>query len=265
MDRIILMAIQTFALASGSSGNCFFYEANNQSFLIDAGISAKQICERLSYKGKNILNIEGIFITHEHVDHIQGLKVLSKRYEIPIYITQGTYNNCPTVGINSDIHIIRPDKEIDVGGIAVLPFKKSHDAAEPVSFSFTWHGKTISFITDLGIADERAKEQVGKSDALFLEANYDPDMLHNGRYPYPVKARIQGTNGHLSNYDASLLALEHAQVRLKYLMLSHLSQNNNTSIMALQTFKEMLKERKDLEKLDVDISTQREISKSIIL
>jgi phosphoribosyl 1,2-cyclic phosphodiesterase len=257
--------IKSFALASGSSGNCFFYEANDSFFLIDAGISAKQICERLAYQGKNILNINGIFITHEHIDHIQGIKILSKRFNIPIFLTQGTYNNFPECIGQSNVNILKPDKEIELNGVRIMPFRKSHDAKEPVSFSFTCSGKTVSFITDLGIADERVKEQISRSDVLFLEANYDTDMLNHGRYPYPVKIRISGDKGHLSNYDSSLLALENASSRLKHIILSHLSQNNNNSIIALNTFKNILKERTDLENIDIEISTPWSSSKIINL
>lgn len=231
-------------LASSSSGNCFFFENSDGIYLIDAGISAKQICESLASIGKNILSVKGVFVTHEHMDHIKGVKVLSSRYGIPIFLTKGTLEGSPFSIENYSF--ISANEKIYAGDCLVEPFLKSHDAREPVSFVVSSEDKTVSFITDVGISNDSIKDAVSRSDVLILETNHDSDLLEQGPYPYYLKKRIKGDEGHLSNYDAGLLVLEHGNKNLQHVFFSHLSDTNNTEAHVFNTFSSILKCRKDL-------------------
>lgn len=237
--------VEVGVLASGSSGNCFFFQGNGSGFLIDAGISCKQIVNRLQAIGKDIRNINGIFVTHEHTDHIRGLQQLCKQHKIPVYMTRGTFQYVKKFVDRGLVNLIKPGERIIADQCVVTPFEKSHDALEPVSFKLSYHDKTVSYITDAGCVCQNMINAVQESDCLILESNHDVKMLEEGRYPYHLKKRIAGDKGHLSNYEASLLVLEHA-FKLKHVFLSHLSEHNNTEDLALSTFQMIMKERKDL-------------------
>ncbi len=250
-------------LASGSSGNCFYVGSDKSDILIDAGISCKQIAQRLNKIGKDIKNIQAVFVTHEHIDHIRGLNILSKQYNIPIYINKGTLD---LSFINSaKANIIETDEELDFNGLNILPFSKSHDASEPVSYLIKNKSKKISVITDIGYSCENVIQSVSESDLLILEANHDVNMLKNGPYPVFLKKRIASKLGHLSNYDAALLVLEHAKNKLHHVLLSHLSINNNTPELALNTFSSIVKERSDLKKLKTLLSCREKPTELITI
>jgi phosphoribosyl 1,2-cyclic phosphodiesterase len=232
-------------LASGSSGNCFFCRANGSSILIDAGISCRQIEERLAKVRADIKDIDAVFITHEHVDHVRGLNILTKHHSIPVYMTKGTYDALYYPIGKRYVSFIRPGQTVDINGSAIIAIHKSHDCLDPVSFKVT-ADRTATFLTDVGVACDHVKEAVRDSDILVLEANHDEQMLHTGPYPKYLKKRIASEVGHLSNYDAALLILEHAPANLKHVFLSHMSLVNNTDSLAVTTFNQVLKERKDL-------------------
>ncbi len=231
------------ALASGSSGNCFFIENNRDSVLIDAGISAKQIEERILAIGKRPESVRGIFITHEHTDHIRGANVFSERFNIPIFATEKTIQNSP-LGFCENIQFIENDETIGLGGVEVEAFSKNHKSADPVSYTIS-NGKRVSVITDIGSQNQNVASHVKDADFLFLESNYDELMLEQGKYPYFLKKWIASKEGHFSNSQAALCVLEHASEKLRGVVLSHLSENNNTPFHALDAF-ELLKERYDL-------------------
>ena len=252
--------VEVSVLASGSSGNCFFFESEEGCFLIDAGISYKQICQRLANLGKQILAVKGIFVTHEHTDHIRALPMLAKNLDIPFFMSYGTYSSLPFEIADERIRIIRGGTDISFGGCIIRPFGKCHDAAEPLSFSFSYGGKTASFITDAGCACKNIQNAVSQSHILVLESNHDLWMLDNGRYPSFLKQRIRGIQGHLSNYDAALVVLEHARPYLSHVLLSHLSLNNNTEDLAYSTFEHILGQRQDLAGVHIDMTyRQKEI------
>lgn len=232
------------ALASGSSGNCFYVENNGSAVLVDAGISAKQIVERLFVLGKNPEKVKAIFITHEHSDHVRGADVFARKFNVPIFATKKTSENCNLCSDFDLINIIRNNETVNIGGMRIEAFSKSHRASDPVSYNL-YNGKKISIITDIGYACENVVANITDSDALFLESNHDETMLENGFYPYYLKKWIRSDEGHLSNRQSALCVLENAHSRLKYLILSHLSQNNNTPLVALSSFN-ILKERKNL-------------------
>ena len=245
--------IEVSVLASGSNGNCFFFQGNGTGFLIDAGISTKQICQRLVNIGKQIHDIKGIFLTHEHIDHVRGIQVLIKRFQIPIYLSQGTHNG---LKFNIDpkvVNIISDGAVIVSNDCQIKAFKKSHDAKEPLSYTLSYNGKKASFITDLGHACDNVKTAVKESDILILESNYDSNMLDKGTYPYFLKKRISGFKGHLSNDDAGVLVKENGSSLLKQVFLSHLSAENNRPDIALNTFKSIVRKEKDLKGMNINV------------
>jgi len=247
--------MQTSALASGSSGNCFFVESNKHSFLIDAGISCKQITERMEMIEKDPSDLTSIFITHEHTDHIKGVDVLARKYSIPVFITKKCHEACENIVSDASlINFIEKDKALNFKGMKITPLSKSHDANDPVSYSIIAEKKKISVMTDIGIACNNIINNIKDSNLIFMESNHDINMLKNGHYPIYLKRRILSSKGHLSNYAASLLILEHAPSKLKHLILSHISENNNTEKIALRTMKVLLGNRKDLRNLRISIS-----------
>lgn len=239
------------ALASGSSGNCFYIENKGCAVLIDAGISSKQICERLAILKKNPELIKAVFITHEHSDHTRGADVFSRNFNVPIYATKKTIQNS-CLRFSDKTETIRNNGIIDLGGMKIEAFSKPHSAIDPVSYSI-FNGKKISVITDVGFASKNIVSNVSDSDFLFMEANHDEMMLEAGPYPYFLKKWIKSDSGHLSNFQSAICMLEHANSKLKNIVLSHLSETNNNPKLAIETFKFLINERKDL-KPEISIS-----------
>ena len=230
------------SIASGSSGNCIYTGTDKTGILIDAGISAKRIEQGLAAIDRSLKDIKGIFISHEHSDHILGIGVLSRRYQIPIYGSKGTLDairQCKSLGnIDEDLyHEIEADEEIWVDDLTVKPFAISHDAAQPVAYRVESDGKSAAVATDLGIYDEKIIDRLQKLDVLLLESNHDIHMLQVGGYPYPLKQRILGDRGHLSNESAGKLLCELLHDDLKAVFLGHLSKENNYEELAFETVK----------------------------
>jgi phosphoribosyl 1,2-cyclic phosphodiesterase len=234
------------SIASGSNGNCYYLENDNDAILIDAGISTKKIVERITKLGLSMSKVRGVFISHEHTDHVLGVDVLSKKYSVPVFMTQKTYSSYGKSINDSLLNFFFPGKQVTLGKIHINPFLKSHDAAEPCSFSVSSERWNVAVMTDIGLKCSNVISHIKNADAVFLESNYDDHMLQTGTYPAFLKARISSDLGHLSNTQAALIALEHASSRLKHVFLSHLSENNNTLELALRTFNYFIKQRKDL-------------------
>ncbi|PIN92981.1 MBL fold metallo-hydrolase [Candidatus Pacearchaeota archaeon CG10_big_fil_rev_8_21_14_0_10_35_13] len=236
------------ALASGSSGNSF-YVGNSKTgvgILIDAGINCKTFEERMKSINRSPLSIKGIFITHEHTDHIKGADVISRKYGIPVYATKKTFDD-RFIAIEERQEVIKNDETINVGGMMIETFKKNHGASDPVSFNIQTNDKKISVITDVGKACDNIHDNINESDLLCIEANHDPDMLIEGKYPWFLKKWILSDTGHLSNKQSALAVLEHARPKMKRIVLSHLSAHNNTPEVAMETYKKLIKERRDLQ------------------
>lgn len=229
-------------IASGSSGNCLYAGNEETHILIDAGISCKRICEGLKSFALEGKDIQGILITHEHADHISGLGVLSRKFHIPIYATEGTLRQISEMEnlgeIDSDLfQPIEVGREFKVGNLSVESFSISHDAADPVSFLVRDGEKKLGMVTDLGYYDEAIVERLKDSNLLYVEANHDVHMLQAGPYPYYLKRRILGEKGHLCNEKAAQLVTELMNDRLKQVILGHLSKENNYPDLALATVK----------------------------
>ena len=234
------------SIASGSNGNCYYLENDNDAILVDAGISTKQIVQRMANLGISMSKVRAVFISHEHSDHVRGIDVLSRKYSVPVFITQKTYSSYGKIIKDSLLNFFSPGKPVKVGKIHVNPFLKSHDAAEPCSFLVSSERKKVAVMTDIGLKCSNVISHIKNADAIFLESNYDDDMLQTGTYPVYLKKRISSDLGHLSNTQAGMIALEHASPRLKHVFLSHISENNNTPELAFLTFNNFIKQRKDL-------------------
>jgi len=227
-------------LASGSKGNSLFVSCRNNSILIDAGLSGIEIERRL-----NILNISpesltAIIITHEHSDHVKGAGILSRRFKLPVYITQKTYEAAQGLGKIEDLCFFECGTPFEIDQILVSPFSTSHDAIDPAGLTMEYNGHKIGIATDLGIVTSLVKEHLKNSNILYLESNHDLDMLINGSYPWHLKQRIKGRTGHLSNIDAGMLLSELGTDDLKHVILAHLSEENNCPQKAVQEISKSL-------------------------
>ena len=258
------MILDIASIASGSNGNCYYLGDGDDAILVDAGISARQIVERMARLGLSVSRLRGILISHEHADHIRGMDVLSRTYAIPVFITQKTYASYGKIVRNSFLNFFSPEKEVTLGGITIHPFRKSHDAAEPCSFSVSCGRKTVAVLTDIGLKCSNVISHIKNADAVFLESNYDDEMLRMSYYPPYLKARISSALGHLSNTQAAMLALEHASSRLRHVFLSHLSANSNTPEIARHTFHHFIRQRSDL-KLEVTLTSRQKESSLVCL
>ncbi len=250
--------MEVSALASGSSGNCFYVGNTKEAVLVDAGISAKQVLQRMISLGLDPARVRALFITHEHIDHIRGADVLARQLKIPVYATKKTLQTgflCSDVSLLRTIH---SGAHIKIGKLCVESFSKSHAAAEPVSYTIAGK-KRVAVITDAGTVCKNIQEHISDAHFLFIESNHDEHMLERGPYPVFLKKWISGDTGHLSNRQAALAVLECASPDLQGVVLSHLSQTNNTPELALKTFLSLLKERKDF-KASVEVSLREEPS-----
>ena len=227
------------SISSSSKGNCILVENNNSSILVDVGISRKKAEEGLEFFGKKPENIDGIVITHEHSDHIKGLGVFLRKYQVPVYATEDTINcilNNKTVGkVDSDLfNVIKPDRDFSIKDIELLPLHISHDAADPVCYRFFEKEKSCAVVTDLGEYDDKLVSSLQNLDAVLIESNHDVNMLQTGPYPYSLKQRIWGNKGHLSNEACGRLLNRLLSDRLKHILLGHLSEENNYPELAYQ-------------------------------
>lgn len=252
------------SIASGSNGNCYYLESSNDAVIIDAGISTKQLVERMTRLGLSMSRLRGVFISHEHSDHIRGLDVLTRKHAIPVFMTQKTYSLYGKIIKDSLLNFFSPGEPVSLGKLSVSPFLKSHDAVEPCSFSVSSESKTVAVLTDIGLHCSNVIAHLKNADAVFLESNYDDRMLRTGFYPPYLKRRISSDVGHLSNTQAAMLILSHASSRLKHVFLSHLSANNNTPELALGTFNHFITQRNDL-KVEVILASRQKESSLVAL
>ena len=231
-------------LYSGSSGNCSFVQTDSTKILVDAGQSAKKIEEALSSIDVDPFSIDGILVTHEHSDHIKGIGILSKKFHIPVYANLETWNAMEKQKekVEEDNIKLFTFNKFSIGDINVKPFSIPHDAANPCGFNIFNNDKKISIATDIGHMNMKILQNLLNSDFLLLEANYEPEVLRYSKYPYLLKSRISGPNGHLSNIDAGKTISYLVNKGLDKVMLGHLSNESNFPELAYKTVVEQLME-----------------------
>jgi len=241
------MNLEICSLASGSSGNCYLVRSESTAVLIDAGISCRQICLGLKELGLGTEDLAGVLITHEHSDHIKGLRVLAERHRVPVFINEATLRQTDADPSKIRAEVFSSGDSFTIGNLNVKSFSVSHDAADPVAYSIEKDGAKISVVTDTGVVTERAREAMRRADVLVLESNHDESVLRMGRYPWFLKQRILSDKGHLSNEAAAnalaeilLEEQEEGRISPRTVLLAHLSAENNFPEMALMTMQNIL-------------------------
>lgn len=230
------MSLFITSLNSGSNGNCYYVGNNNEAVLVDVGISCKEVELRMKRLALSLDKIKAIFISHEHSDHIKGVQTLSKKYNLPVYITPQTLSNSHLVLENVLIKTFNSYEKKIIGNLIVTPFPKRHDASDPFSFILEHDNVKVGVLTDIGSVCEHVIQNFKQCHAAFLEANYDDGLLDSGHYPYHLKERIRGNKGHLSNKQALDLFMNHKYENMSHLILSHLSKDNNCPIIVKDLF-----------------------------
>lgn len=233
------------SLYSSSSGNCTYIGTSAGGILVDVGVSAKKTEEALKGIGVDPSSINGIFITHEHSDHINGVRVFASRHNIPIYATEGTLDGLSEAGVfKARVNAyIMPETGMECAGIFISSFKTSHDSNQSCGYSLvTPDGKRIAVATDTGIVTNETRQALMGCELVLLESNHDVNMLRMGPYPYFLKERILSSKGHLNNDDCAAFAKELVENGTTRLVLGHLSKENNMPSLAFQTTKNALEE-----------------------
>ncbi|MDD2527934.1 MAG: MBL fold metallo-hydrolase [Lentimicrobiaceae bacterium] len=237
---------QLCSLSSGSSGNCYFVGSSSEGILVDAGISARRIRKTLEEIGVGLDLIKGIFITHDHIDHISALTLLSKKHQIPIYCTEGTWKGIlrNRTTFDLDQRMFRPivsGLSLEIAGMKVESFPVSHDARDAVGYHISNSSRKLTLATDLGHIGKEAAHFLRMADILVIESNYDEHMLLNGRYPKYLKDRVHGQTGHMCNSHTAEFVAGIYHNRISHILLCHLSAENNHPETALQTLTEALR------------------------
>ncbi len=249
-------------LASGSKGNAIYVSDGKTNILVDAGLSGSEIIRRLRLKGLNPNILTGIIVTHEHTDHVRGVGVLSRKFGLPVYMSRQTGNVVGSqIGRIQQITYFESGETFQLKTLTIHPFSISHDAEDPIGFTVKQNGIKIGIATDLGIATSMVKEHLKECALLIVEANHDPTMLMEGPYPWFLKQRIKGRSGHLSNSDSKSLLEDVRHERLRYVILAHLSETNNTPEKAVKAVESAL----DACNTRIDVATQDRCGNIIFL
>lgn len=235
------MSLFTASLNSGSNGNCYYFGNQQDAILIDAGISCREIERRMKRLSLSMKKVKAIFVTHEHSDHIFGLSKLSKKYQLPVYITEPTMKQgrlskgllTEKLSRTISFHAYEP---ITIGNLSVTAFPTQHDASDPHNFIVTCDTVKVGVFTDIGHTDDHVIRNFEQCHAAYLEANYDEELLETGTYPEALKDRIRGGQGHLSNKQSLELFLNHRPDHMSLLFPSHLSANNNSQTIVRNLF-----------------------------
>lgn len=234
------ISLRVSILASGSSGNATLLQTERTSLLVDAGLGKKETLKRLAALGIALDRLDGVVVSHEHTDHSCGLPQMARQWRAPIYLTETTHHAIRCILPESAcrrmdrVEYISAGQRFTVGDIEVSAFAIPHDAADPVGFAFRSNGAKVALVTDLGYLPELVKHHLRDSDCLILESNHDLDMLKLGPYPWYLKQRVMSRTGHLSNHSVSefLADPDGFDGRARYLVLAHLSENNNNPDVA---------------------------------
>ena len=257
-------------LASGSAGNCTFVSFGGTRLLVDAGISAARICGALRQLGLTPADLDGVLITHEHVDHIRGIYVFTRKYGVPVYANTETWKGI--LRRDADIpmekrYAFETGMDFYIGNINVLPFSIPHDAGEPVGYLLSCGGLSAAVVTDIGHVNEEWIGKIAGAQAVLLEANYNVEMLRNGRYPYHLKQRILSRRGHLCNEDCTRALIRLYASGTQAAFLGHLSGENNSPEVAYETVCGMLREAgiRPGEDILIYVARREQVSDMVVL
>ena len=244
-------------LSSGSKGNTTYIESEKSKILIDIGNTAKYIKEKLSKFGVQPEELDAILITHTHMDHIKGLKVFEKKYNVPVYMTEKMYNCIDYL----DKYQLLSD-EFNIKDIHVTTIKTSHDTEDSRGYILANNNSSIVYITDTGYINKKYFDLLSNKDLYIMESNHDVEMLSNGNYPFQLRQRILSDKGHLSNYDSAKYLSSFIGDNTKYILLAHLSEENNTEELAYETLVNRLNEEKKF--VDNIIITKQDMETELI-
>jgi phosphoribosyl 1,2-cyclic phosphodiesterase len=258
------MSLFVQVLASGSKGNATLICSAKTRILIDAGLSAKQLVYRLEATGIEPRQLSAVVISHEHQDHVRGAGVMSRRFDLPVYLTRGTLENLPYQIGHLQPQIFTPGAPFKIGDLEIQPFSISHDAREPAGFVIEHNGCRLGVCTDLGIATHLVRTRLQACHGLVLEANHDIEMLQKGPYPPHLQQRIRSRHGHLSNADTCELLKEIHHIRLQAVIFAHLSEvNNHPDVVKLSS--QGLRCQPEWESVRFEIGKQYEVTPGIEL
>ncbi len=242
--------MRAISLQSGSNGNCIYVEADSGGrtvrLLFDAGISGKRAMQRLTDSGRDIRQVDAVLISHEHSDHISGMGVYHRKFDLPVYATAKTYQAAAVrrdLGRIADVRHFQAGSVLRFGGVSVETIPTPHDAEEGVAFVVDDGRRRLGILTDLGHVFAGLSDVIGSLDAAVLESNYDCRMLATGPYPEFLKRRIRGPAGHISNIESAELVRTSAGARMKWVALAHMSEHNNDPAVALATHRKVLGQR----------------------
>ena len=237
--------MKVISLQSGSNGNCIYVESDaGRRLLLDAGISGIQARTRLEAHGIDIHTVEGVIISHDHSDHVRCAGIYQRKFGLPVYMTAATQKMAGSycrLGVMGDVRHFVSGETLEFGDLSVTTIRTPHDAADGVVFVLTCGSRRLGVMTDLGHVFDGLEDVLASLDAVLLESNYDPQMLADGPYPPPLKQRIAGPRGHLSNAQSAHLLDKVANGRLKWACLGHLSEVNNEPRLALATHRSIIR------------------------
>lgn len=242
-----------YSIASGSSGNCYFFGNRQYGFLIDAGINAKLILKHLRSVDIDIPQVRALFVTHIHKDHTQAMSVVGNRWNVPVYSTKKTFLEIERADYirrkvnRTNCYFLEHGERMQLGDFFITSFFVPHDVEDNSGFIIEYKGICVVLATDIGHVTQGLIDVVRQADYLIIESNHDREMLRNGRYPLALKQRIIGNDGHLSNDETAELVANHAKDGLKGLFLCHLSEENNSPVLAVETMRKMIEEVKGVD------------------
>ncbi len=260
------MGVSVSVLASGSRGNCALIASSSTRILLDAGISCRETFKRLKLLGEDPHRLSAILITHEHSDHVYGLLTLAKKLSVPVFMTGATHhawnramrNDLGEAPELAHLEFFCSGRHLQIGDIAITPFTIPHDAEDPVGFTFRAEGVKVAFATDLGYLPPNVSDHLGGCDLLVMESNHDLEMLRGGPYPWSVKQRVMSRVGHLSNESLADFFTSDYDGGAAYIVLAHLSEQNNHPDLALGAAEKALSSRRTLLHNRVLLASQAE-------
>ena len=250
------MSVRVCVLGSGSRGNCTLLATEKTRLLIDAGLSCRETCARLAAIGEPPDGLDAVIVSHEHTDHIGGLRVLAQSGGLPVYITRATHAAVSWDAKMKSFEYFAASEKFSVGDVEVTPFPIPHDAVDPVAFRLETQGIRISVVTDLGYIPEVVKQRVKGSHLLVFESNHDLEMLKVGPYPWHVKQRVMSRHGHLSNNATASFLAEEFDGAAEVLVLAHLSETNNHPEIARLSAEQALAQRLRRENTKLHLASQ---------